>query len=139
MGICLHIRYENKSPSQEHDLIIDAVGSFEKVHLYLQNSTDGINNSGYTSVNVIIPSEDIQLDFYCGMPGHRPAGELGTIFVGNSEPDSPSVDQNQDSSATAPNVPAIGLPYLIPGIIILGIVNRAIRKYSDRFHLMFQC
>ncbi|MCE7734388.1 MAG: hypothetical protein GPJ54_05880 [Candidatus Heimdallarchaeota archaeon] len=75
----------------EHDVSIDEVhDSLEEVHIHLANNTDGHDLDGVKSMHIQTPAEDTEFDIYCSVVGHRQAGMIATLIVGegNSEDES---------------------------------------------------
>ena len=72
----------------EHDVSIDAVeGSLEKVHIHLANNKDGDEADGIKSLHILTPDFDTEFDIYCSVAGHKSAGMVAKLIVGqgNSE------------------------------------------------------
>jgi uncharacterized cupredoxin-like copper-binding protein len=80
---CFTMKFINKAPSQEHSFVIDSTSDFGGVHIHLMNSTDGPNGDGVDQTDVMSPSSDTTLTFYCGVAGHKEAGMVGELVVGN--------------------------------------------------------
>ncbi len=83
---CVEVIFVNLSPI-EHDVSIDEVhGTFEAVHLHLSNNTDGHDGDGIKSMHVQTPNEDTEFEIYCTIAGHKEAGMVATLIVGEGLP-----------------------------------------------------
>ncbi|MHA2027804.1 MAG: cupredoxin domain-containing protein [Candidatus Kariarchaeaceae archaeon] len=88
---CVQITFMNKNPLVEHDFTIDDFGGphTDRIHIHLDNSTDGHMGMGMKSINVTTPDVDKTFKFYCTVLGHEPTMN-GNLIVGegSSEDDS---------------------------------------------------
>ena len=88
-GACVMIHFVNPYDTL-HDFVIDPISNidFEGIHLVLENSTNGLNGTNQHIVNIQMPNEDISLEYYCSVIGHKEAGMVGKLIVGNGTPES---------------------------------------------------
>lgn len=80
---CFTMKFTNKAPTQAHSFWIAKSDNFGGIHIHLMNSTDGPNGDGVDQTNVMSPSSDTTLTFDCEVPGHKAAGMVGELVVGN--------------------------------------------------------
>ncbi len=86
---CVKVTFKNFSESTDHDMNIDEIAGengIKVTHLHQANSTDGPNGDGTISLNILTPNADTELEIYCSVPGHRQAGMIATIIVGEGNP-----------------------------------------------------
>ncbi|OLS21759.1 MAG: hypothetical protein HeimC3_33900 [Candidatus Heimdallarchaeota archaeon LC_3] len=87
-GACVMIHFVNPYDTL-HDFVIDPVSNidFDGIHLVLENSTAGLNGTNQHIVNIQMPDEDISIEYYCSVTGHKEAGMIGKLIVGNGSPE----------------------------------------------------
>jgi uncharacterized cupredoxin-like copper-binding protein len=82
-NVCFTMKFVNKAPTQTHSFVIDKTSDFGGVAISLDNNTAGPNGDGIDQTNVMSPSSATTLTFYCDEPGHKAAGMVGELVVGN--------------------------------------------------------
>lgn len=96
---CVEVIFINFSPVIEHDASIDEIHEIlEEVHLHSANNTDGHEGDGAVSMHIQTPNEDTEFEIYCSVEGHKSAGMVATLVVGE------------------------GLPGFLPGFEFLGLL-----------------
>ena len=105
-GECFTIVIQNQDPHVAHDFVIDEVGggshstidanlsSAEIDHVDFDSETPttdyGYGPNGINKFNVQAPNVDAEFEYYCDVEGHKDAGMVGTLIVGNGTPSASS-------------------------------------------------
>ncbi len=105
---CVKITLVNSDTSSRHDFVVDAVDGWDGIDI----DTD----MGETSSQLIqTPDKDLDLQFYCSVPGHREAGMEGTLKIGDTG------NANESGSPGFGFVPAI---FALLAILAIPIIRR---------------
>ncbi len=82
---CVQITFTNMASVIEHDFTVDedADNGFHGVHVHIANNTAGINNTSSKTALFKTPAVDITYEFYCSVQGHKGAGMVGDLIVGD--------------------------------------------------------
>ena len=84
---CIELIFVNEAIIP-HDLSIDEIhDELEKVHIHLENNTDGHDSDGKMSMHILTPDQDTEYEIYCSVEGHKEAGMIATLIVGEGLPD----------------------------------------------------
>jgi uncharacterized cupredoxin-like copper-binding protein len=86
-GACIMVMFMN-TQDVPHDFTMNRANGSEWTHLHLDNSLD--NNTGTPGQNMVhlqMPDEDLTLDFWCSVNGHRGAGMEGKFVIGEGSPE----------------------------------------------------
>ena len=87
---CIEVTFKNTAEDIDHDMNIDEVTGDKGIkitHLHQANNTDGPNGDGTITLNILTPDADTEFEIYCSVPGHREAGMVSTLVVGEGNPD----------------------------------------------------
>ncbi|MHA2091511.1 MAG: hypothetical protein ACW98K_11685 [Candidatus Kariarchaeaceae archaeon] len=89
---CVQITFKNNNPIVAHDFTIDHFDGphTDKIHMHLDNSTDGHMGMGMMTLNVTTPDADVTLEFICSVIGHE-ATMKGNLIVGEGSSDDSSL------------------------------------------------
>ena len=112
-NMCVAIIYSNPS-TVAHTFTIDSVAS-DNVSYFNIYLIPGV----IETANFLTPNLDKTYQFYCSVPGHKAAGEVGNLIVGVGSPSSSQSNQTVANIVPTSDFPMFTIFLAIPFLIFI--------------------